>query len=127
MLSFILQHKSMKLKPERLFEELKALAEQIGIEVIVDKGSFRGGYCTVHDAKKIVLNKHLPPEGKAAKLAESIKSVRTFPLEGMYLKPALREYLEMPSCAQHTTTIAEVPPGNTEEPRVPTTSNFTTN
>jgi len=111
----------MKLKPERLFEELKALAEQIGIEVIVDKGSFRGGYCTVHDAKKIVLNKHLPPEGKAAKLAEGIK---TFPLEGMYLKPALREYLDMPSHINHAQASDEV---SSEEPRVQPISSFTNN
>ncbi len=82
----------MKLKPEKLFEELKAVAEQIGIQVIIDKGSFRGGYCTVYEERKIVLNKHLPPEGRAAKLAEGLKN---FPLDGMYIKPALREYLDL--------------------------------
>lgn len=80
------------MKPEKLFEELKAVAEQIGVEVIIDKGNFRGGSCVVHTEKKIVVNKLLPAEGKAAKLAESLKQL---PLEGIYLKPALREYLEV--------------------------------
>lgn len=82
----------MKIKPEKLFEELKSLAQQIGIEVIVDKGAFRGGFCTVYEEKKIVLNKHLPAEGKAAKLAESLQH---FSLESMYVRPALREYLDV--------------------------------
>jgi hypothetical protein len=79
-------------KPEKLFDELKAVAKQVGVEVIIDKGNFRGGSCVVHTEKKIVVNKLLPPEGKAAKLAESLKEL---PLEGIYLKPALREYLEV--------------------------------
>lgn len=82
----------MKIKAEKLFEELRAVAEQMGIQVIIDKGNFRGGYCLVYTEKKIVLNKMLPAEGKAAKLAESLKH---FPLDELYLKPALREYLEM--------------------------------
>lgn len=82
----------VKIKAEKLFEELRAVAEQMGIQVIIDKGNFRGGYCLVYTEKKIVLNKMLPPEGKAAKLAESLKH---FPLDELYIKPALREYLEM--------------------------------
>jgi hypothetical protein len=93
---FLQQHtkgRQILVKPEKLFEELKALAEQCGVEVIVDKGSFRGGSCTVHTERKIVVNRFLPPEGKAAKLAESLQGFSLKALEGIYIKPALREYL----------------------------------
>lgn len=95
----------MKIKAEKLFEELRAVAEQMGIQVIIDKGNFRGGYCLVYTEKKIVLNKMLPPEGKAAKLAESLKH---FPLDELYLKPVLREYLEMTTIPRKT-IMANVP------------------
>lgn len=80
----------MKLKPEKLLEELKNIAETIGVQVIIDKGNFSGGHCLVYDERKIVLNKLLPPEVKAAKLAQSLTF---FSLEGIELKPALRDFL----------------------------------
>lgn len=84
------------MKPERLFEELCGIAEQLGIQVIVDKGNFRGGSCTVYSDRKIVLNKLLPAEGKVSKLSEEL---RQLPLEDIladvYLKPALRQVLHL--------------------------------
>ncbi len=80
----------MKLKPEKLLEELKTIAESIGVQVIIDKGNFSGGHCLVYEERKIVLNKLLPPEVKAAKLAQSLSF---FPLDGIELKPAMRDYL----------------------------------
>jgi hypothetical protein len=95
-----IQRRIIFVKPEKLFEELKAFAEQIGVEVIVEKGSFRGGHCTVYDDRKIVVNRFAPAEGRAAKLAEGLQN---FPpevlntalrsLDNVYIKPALREYL----------------------------------
>jgi hypothetical protein len=80
----------LKLKPEKLLEELKTIAESIGVQVIIDKGNFSGGHCLVYEERKIVLNKLLPPEVKAAKLAQSLSF---FSLEGIELKPAMRDYL----------------------------------
>ncbi len=81
----------MKLKPEKLLDELKSLAESLGVQVIIDKGNFSGGHCLVYEERKIVLNKLLPTEVKAAKLAQSLT---TFPLDNVELKPMLRQYLE---------------------------------
>jgi hypothetical protein len=79
------------MKPEKLLEDLKTLAEQIGIHVIIDKGNFVGGHCLVYEERKIVLNRHLPPEVKAAKLAQGLGQ---FSLEEFTVKPALREFIE---------------------------------
>jgi hypothetical protein len=81
----------LKLKPEKLLDELKSLAESLGVQVIIDKGNFSGGHCLVYEERKIVLNKLLPTEVKAAKLAQSLT---TFPLDNVELKPVLRQYLE---------------------------------
>ena len=82
---------SLKLKPEKLFDELKTLAETIGVQVIVDKGNFSGGHCVVYEQRKIVVNKVLPTEVKAAKLAQSLSF---FSFDGVALAPALRDYLQ---------------------------------
>jgi hypothetical protein len=116
-------------KPERLFEELCGIAEQLGIQVIVDKGSFRGGSCTVYSDRKIVLNKLLPAEGKVSKLSEEL---RQLPLEDIladvYLKPALRQalHLDIPSVRNNKTAprsqpehVHSEPPTIPPEPRTP--------
>jgi hypothetical protein len=92
----------MKLKPEKLLEELKALAESIGVQVIIDKGNFAGGYCTVYEQRKIVLNRLLPPEAKASKIAQSLVQ---FSLDEVFIKPALREFIE----SEHGRATAQRP------------------
>lgn len=79
------------MKPEKLLEDLKTVAEQIGVHVIIDKGNFVGGHCLVYEQRKIVLNRHLPTEVKAAKLAQGLGQ---FPLEDVRLKPMLRDFIE---------------------------------
>lgn len=90
-MSHVQRGNPLKLKPEKLLEELKSLAETLGVQVIIDKGNFSGGHCLVYEERKIVLNKLLPTEVKAAKLAQSLTMI---PLDGVELKPVLREYLE---------------------------------
>jgi hypothetical protein len=81
----------MKTRPEKLLQELTLLAELVGMEVIIDKGNFAGGYCTVHTERKIVLNRLLPLEAKISKLAQGLLQ---FPLDDVYIKPVLREFIE---------------------------------
>lgn len=79
------------MKPDTLVEELKQLAEQLGITVRQENGNFNGGYCVLHEKKLIVVNKKLTPNIKAAVLAQSLGH---FPLDEVYIKPVLREYIE---------------------------------
>ena len=79
------------MKPETLVEELRQLAEQMGITVRQEIGNFNGGYCVLHEKKLIVVNKKLTPHIKAAVLAQSLSF---FSLDDVYIKPALREYIE---------------------------------
>lgn len=79
------------MKAEVLVEELKQLAEQLGVTVRQEIGTFNGGYCVLHEKRLIVVNKKLMPHIKAAVLAQSLCQ---FPLEEVYIKPALRDYIE---------------------------------
>ncbi len=79
------------MKPKQLLEELKALATALNISVRFEQGNFRGGSCILNHERLIVINRSLPIESKISLLAQALSS---FPLEGIYIKPVIREYLE---------------------------------
>ncbi len=61
------------------------------MEVRWEKGRFQGGRCTINGEDLIMLNKHHPPEVHLAILAESL---RTLPVESIFLRPSVREAVE---------------------------------
>lgn len=84
------------LKPDQLYQELKDLAEKLGI--VVSEQNFRNagihvnsGYCKVKDKDHCIINKHLKLEQKIEVLGECIS---LFPHESVYTVPAVREFLE---------------------------------
>ena len=76
---------------EKTIAELHELADSLSIRIRYEKGDFDGGYCILHEERLIVVNKKLSPQRKATVIALSI---REFGLENVYLKPALREFIE---------------------------------
>jgi hypothetical protein len=84
------------LKPEKLYQELKDLAEKLGI--VVSEHNFRNtgihvksGYCKVKDVDHCIINKHLKLNKKMEVLGECLS---LFPHETVYTVPAAREFLE---------------------------------
>lgn len=75
----------------QIVDELKQAAFQLGYEVRVEKGNFRGGQCAVDGDTIIMLNKRHLPETQLAVLAEALRDT---PIDTVYLKPAVREALE---------------------------------
>ncbi len=79
------------MKHEDLIQELQTAAAQIGITVRWERGDFEGGYCILRDQKILLINKRLMPVRKAAVLATALHGIG---LENVYLKPAVREFVE---------------------------------
>lgn len=79
------------MKVEHIVDGLKDVAQQLGIQVRSEKGSFRGGRCTVSGDDVIVLNRHHVPEVQISILAESLRGEE---VDQVYIKPALRRALE---------------------------------
>jgi hypothetical protein len=79
------------MKVEAILKELEDAARQLGLEVRRDRGSFRGGRCTVTGQEYIVLNKRHLPETQLAVLAECL---RDLPMDTVFLKPSVRKALE---------------------------------
>jgi len=90
-----------RLKTETLIAELEEAASQLGLKVIYEKGDFSGGYCILKEEKLIVINKKFDPKHRAVTLAQSLSEVG---IENLFLKPAVREYIEEQTEARNETS-----------------------
>ena len=91
------------MKPEKLYHELKDLAEKIGMRVseqnfrITTGIRVRSGFCVVKDRECCLIDKHLKLNKKVEALAECINEKLTISnesLETIFMVPAVREYME---------------------------------
>lgn len=74
-----------------MIQELQDVARQLGITVRFDQGNFEGGYCILKAQRLLLLNKRLLPVRKAAVLARALREIG---LDNVFLKPAVRAYIE---------------------------------
>ena len=93
-----------KLKTETLIAELEEAASQLGLKVIYEKGDFSGGYCILKEEKLIVINKKFDPKHRAITLAQSLNEVG---IENLFLKPAVREYIEEQTESRNETSSSK--------------------
>jgi hypothetical protein len=84
------------MKPDQLYEHLKALLEKMGI--IVSEQNFktsgipvRSGYCKVKDQKRFIIDKHLSIHQKNKLLAIFLHQ---YPLEDSFIPPKVREFIQ---------------------------------
>jgi len=89
------------MKHEELIQELHEVAQQLGVSIRYEKGDFEGGYCILKEQKILLVNKRLIPNRKAAVLAIALQDIGT---EGIFLKPAVRAFIEDESAKVARTT-----------------------
>jgi hypothetical protein len=84
------------LKPDQIYQELKNLAEKMGIKVA--EKNFRNtginvqsGLCKVRGRNFFIMDKNIPLSEKTATLAVCLYQL---PLEEIYIIPALREFID---------------------------------
>ena len=75
----------------KLYNEFEDLAIKLGFKIIKGKGDFKGGSCIIKDEKVIVVNKRKPIEQKLKILASCFNEID---LDGIYIVPALRAFIE---------------------------------
>jgi hypothetical protein len=78
-------------KHEELILELTELARLLGVTIRYERGDFEGGYCILKEQRILLVNRRLAPLRKAAVLATAMHEIG---LDGTFVKPALREYIE---------------------------------
>ncbi len=76
---------------EELFEELKGLANELGIKVRFENGNFDGGYCLLREQRLLVLNRRFTVPKKIRTLAMGLNE---YGLGDIFIRPALREAIE---------------------------------
>lgn len=79
---------------EALVEDLKEACARVGVTLReTSKIRSRGGLCTVHGKRVLIVNRFLTPEEKADLIADE---VRGEDFSQVFLKPQVREMLERP-------------------------------
>ena len=78
------------MKNNELLDEFHFLAEKLNVKIMKGKGDFSGGSCTVNNQKVIVINNGKPIEQRLNILASCFKN---YNLDGLFIVPALREYI----------------------------------
>ena len=83
------------MKPEKIYQELKELAEKLGVGV--EEHNFRNtgvrvksGSCIVHGKQLIIIDKHKPLGKKISVLASALAKL---PHDTVYLVPAVRDLI----------------------------------
>ena len=79
------------MKQAEIIEELHNVARQLGVNIRYERGDFEGGYCILKEQKILLVNRRLMPVRKASVLAIALQEIG---LETVFLKPALRVYIE---------------------------------
>jgi hypothetical protein len=75
----------------QLLTEIEELLERVSIPVRQEKGDFKGGLCTFEDKTTFIINKRLTIDQKL-RIAKS--ELKNLDLDGLYLRPQLRDFLE---------------------------------
>ena len=79
------------MKPPIIFQEFESIAIEMNIQIIQEKGNFKGGYCLLEEEGIIVVNKLKPMEQRVQALARAFAKLDT---SSIYLKPVIREMIE---------------------------------
>lgn len=79
------------MKHEELILDLQQVAQELGITVRYEKGDFEGGYCILKDSRVVLVNKRILPARKAAVMALALNEIG---LDDIFIKPAVRGYIE---------------------------------
>ncbi len=81
---------------DSLIDELIEIMNKLGLSVRTEKGIFKGGFCLLREQKLFLLNKNLEQDKKINIL---VKSIAALGAEGIYIKPSIRELIDIESAA----------------------------
>jgi hypothetical protein len=81
-------------KQELIIDELIEVFKNIGYDVRIEKGSFKGGFCLLREQKLFLLNKNIEPVKKIGFLAKNLSELG---IEDIFVKPEIREIIERES------------------------------
>lgn len=85
------QKKALDENKESVIRDLTEVLEKVGFTVRTEKGSFKGGFCILKEQNLFLINKNLEQDKKISIIAKSIAS---FPINDIYIKPGIRELIE---------------------------------
>lgn len=94
------------MKTDQIVVELIDAAKQLGLDVRIERGNFRGGFCIKSNDSLVVLNKRHPPEIHLSVLSDILRDKK---VDDLYLKPAVRNALQRSWDARESQIELELP------------------
>ena len=79
------------MKDSELLDQLEAIIAQLGIELVLDDGEFRGGICRVEGRQLFLVNRILPSSQKVEILCAELSSLD---LSQIFILPRVRQRIE---------------------------------
>lgn len=79
------------MKKELLLEELRDACQHVGYSLRFEKGDFEGGWCILKEKQLLVVNKRFSLDQKLSVIARALGELG---IEEMYLKPAVRDFID---------------------------------
>lgn len=76
---------------QKTYDELKALATEIGLTIRLELGNFEGGLCVLKSKRVILVNRRHDLGRRIHTVACALHEAG---LDNMFVKPALRELIE---------------------------------
>ena len=76
---------------QQKYEELKLLAEQMGLGFRSEIGDFDGGLCTIKEQRVILLNRRYPLARRINVMARALHQAG---LDNVFVKPAVRAVID---------------------------------
>jgi hypothetical protein len=95
------------MKTAQIVSELIEASRQLGLDVRIERGNFRGGLCTLSEDAVIVLNKRHPPELHLSVLADILRGKE---VDSLFMKPAVRNALQRSWDAREQQIDLDLPP-----------------
>src|SRR5262249_34081854 len=95
------QDRKRNMKNEQILEELERAAEKVGLKVSYETlgGDVvgQGGLCKVKGQWRVIVDRHATAGEKVSLIAQALAG---FDLEGVYLSPEVREFVDRKKPAQ---------------------------
>lgn len=76
---------------QEIYDELRLLAENMGLTVRIEMGDFEGGICTVNDQRILLINRRHHFGKRVNVMARALYGAG---LDEVFVKPAVREAID---------------------------------
>jgi hypothetical protein len=97
---------------KQILTELEEVIVRLGFKTRYEKGNFEGGYCVLKESRLIVINNRNEIEKRISIISKCLKEIG---ISDIFIKPHLREIIEVESIKRASAETNEKDDADSEE------------